>query len=128
MCFCLFFGLVFLFGGFKGQARWPKGSPHLALNPPSYFGCFFCCFLFFLLLEGKALFFPVKRTFWFIFQCLPLFLPSLFCFFPPLSHYLFLSLLLCSFFAPFLFSFFLALVWFLAFGSLFLPCFFAFVS
>ena len=50
--FLLFF--VLFFGGFKGQVRWPKGPPHLALNPP-YFMCFcFCfvsplfCFLFFL--------------------------------------------------------------------------------
>ena len=34
--------LCFLFfGGFKGQVRWPKVSPHLALNPP-YFCVFFC--------------------------------------------------------------------------------------
>ena len=38
--FCFF--LVCFFGGFKGQVRWPKGPPHLALNPP-YFICF--CFL-----------------------------------------------------------------------------------
>ena len=55
----LFFGVFFVFfvvffGGFKGQVRWPKGPPHLALNPPYLFllfffggGCFvfwFCCF------------------------------------------------------------------------------------
>ena len=28
-----FFGFVFLFGGFKGQVKWPEGPPHLALNP-----------------------------------------------------------------------------------------------
>ena len=37
------------FGGFKGQVRWPKGPPHLALNPP-YFDLFafvfFLCFVF----------------------------------------------------------------------------------
>ena len=38
----LFF--VFLFGGFKGHVRWPKGPPHLALNPPYLFFCF--CFVF----------------------------------------------------------------------------------
>ena len=41
--FCFFFFrflFVFLFlGGFKGQVRWPKGPPHLALHPP-YFICF----------------------------------------------------------------------------------------
>ena len=55
----LFFGFCFLFvvfvffvfvffGGFKGQVRWPKGPPHLALNPPFlffFFGLFFLCFL-----------------------------------------------------------------------------------
>ena len=43
--FCFFF-LVFFVGGFKGQVRWPKGPPHLALNPPYFF---FFCFLFFVL-------------------------------------------------------------------------------
>ena len=45
--FCLFLFFVF-FGGFKGQVRWPKGPPHLALNPP-YVICFvflFCVFCF----------------------------------------------------------------------------------
>ena len=36
-CFFLFF---LFFGGFKGQVRWPKGPPHLALNPPYYIFCF----------------------------------------------------------------------------------------
>ena len=44
--FC-FFCFVF-FGGFKGQVRWPKGPPHLALNPPYFFVfvflLFFVCF------------------------------------------------------------------------------------
>ena len=44
-CKAVFF-LVF-FGGFKGQVRWPKGPPHLALNPP-YLFCLFCFVLFFL--------------------------------------------------------------------------------
>ena len=65
LCFCfvvglfwvlvlvLFFFFVFCFFlGFKGQVRWPKGPPHLALNPP-YFVCFvfFFCFSF-CFLEG----------------------------------------------------------------------------
>ena len=37
--FCFFCFFVVFFGGFKGQVRWPKGPPHLALNPP-YFICF----------------------------------------------------------------------------------------
>ena len=50
ICFLLlFFAFVFLFcfvfGGFKGQVRWPKGPPHLALNPPYVlFFCFSFCF------------------------------------------------------------------------------------
>ena len=50
--FLFFFVFVFLlfccfvvFGGFKGQVRWPKGPPHLALNPP-YFLFLFFCFVF----------------------------------------------------------------------------------
>ena len=39
----LFCFLCFFFGGLKGQVRWPKGPPHLALNPPYFF-----CFVFFL--------------------------------------------------------------------------------
>ena len=37
--FLFFFwgGGVLFFGGFKGQVRWPKGPPHLALNPPYFF-------------------------------------------------------------------------------------------
>ena len=33
----LFFCFVCFFGVFKGQVRWPKGPPHLALNPPYLF-------------------------------------------------------------------------------------------
>ena len=33
--YVLFYFVCFFvsFGGFKGQVRWPKGPPHLALNP-----------------------------------------------------------------------------------------------
>ena len=48
LLFVLFFFCVF-FGGFKGQVRWPKGPPHLALNPPYFFSVFFFVFFF---LEG----------------------------------------------------------------------------
>ena len=73
-CFivCLFFIFCLFFGGFKGQVRWPKGPPHLALNPP-YFICFcFFFFVFFVVLfflvfasarQGKPLFSPLKRAF-----------------------------------------------------------------
>ena len=49
-CYCFFLGFCFVLF-FKGQVRWPKGPPHLALNPP-YF-----CFVFFLLGGGGCLFF-----------------------------------------------------------------------
>ena len=51
-CFCCFFLFVFFCfcffgGGFKGQVRWPKGPPHLALNPRYFlFVCLFVCFCF----------------------------------------------------------------------------------
>ena len=32
-CFCFFVFVFVFFWGFKGQVRWPKGPPHLALNP-----------------------------------------------------------------------------------------------
>ena len=44
-CFFVFLCFVF-FGGFKGQARWPKGPPHLALNPPYSFVFVFLLFFF----------------------------------------------------------------------------------
>ena len=44
-CFFCFVFVLFLFGGFKGQVRWPKGPPHLALNPP-YFFVFVFIFVF----------------------------------------------------------------------------------
>ena len=51
--FCSCFVFVFVvfcffcfvsFGGFKGQVRWPKGPPHLALNPPYFLFLFFLFF------------------------------------------------------------------------------------
>ena len=48
VCFVLFSGFL---GGFKGQVRWPKGPPDLALNTPYLFyfvfGLFFVGFGFF---------------------------------------------------------------------------------
>ena len=44
-CFLVCFCFCFL-GGFKGQVRWPKGPPHLALNPPYLFSFVFGLFLF----------------------------------------------------------------------------------
>ena len=54
--FCFLFVFCLFFGGFKGQVRWPKGPPHLALNPP-YFICF-CFSLSLIVLEKKNLFSP----------------------------------------------------------------------
>ena len=51
-CFCFLFFVffaffcVFVFGGFKGQVRWPEGPPHLALNPPYLFFVFALFLLF----------------------------------------------------------------------------------
>ena len=39
VCFAFLFCFFVFIGGLKVQVRWPKGPPHLALNPPS-------CFLF----------------------------------------------------------------------------------
>ena len=45
-CFLLLFFVGF-FAGFKGQVRWPKGPPRLALNPPyCLFVVFFCWIVF----------------------------------------------------------------------------------
>ena len=53
----VFFVLALCFGGFKGQVRWPKGPPHLALNP--------ICFLFplFAFNRKKNCFSPQKVIF-----------------------------------------------------------------
>ena len=63
---CFFFVFCF-FWRVKGQVRWPKGPPHLALNPPYLFLLLFCfvflslvfCFVFFgCLIQKKSLVFP----------------------------------------------------------------------
>ena len=60
--FFLFFFVLFFFGGFKGQVRWPKGPPHLALNPPYFLFfvgfCFFLCFPFFVFFNRQKTVFP----------------------------------------------------------------------
>ena len=102
-CFVLFFCL---FGVFKGQVRWPKGPPHLALNPPFIIIIilFFSCFPFFVL-NRKTLFLPLTRQFLFIYLCFPLFLFRLFWPPPFFPFSFFVYLLLFSFFLPFCFSF-----------------------
>ena len=44
--FVFFGGGCFLGRVFKGQVRWPKGPPHLALNPPYLFSFVFGLFVF----------------------------------------------------------------------------------
>ena len=98
LIFFVFFVFCVFFGGFKGQVRWPEGPPHLALNPPY--------------LHKKPCFPPRKRAFFLIFECLPLFLLSLFLASPPFSISLSLSLSCsCPFF--FLLVFLFAIFWFL---------------
>ena len=51
--FFVFFLLIFGWG-FKGQVRWPKGPPHLALNPPYFLFLFwFCLFVFVFVFFGR---------------------------------------------------------------------------
>ena len=114
--------LFTFFGGFKSQVRWPEGPPHLALKP-SLFDFFVCCLGFgpfpFFVLKEKTLLFPLKRAFFCLFfECLPLFLLSLF-WPPPFSLYLSLSLSFIFFFPSFL-SLFLCF--------LLVPCFCLFLS
>ena len=120
--FIFFVFFVFL-GGFKGQVRWPKGPPHLALNPP-FFVFSFCSFLPFFAFNRK-LFPPPKKGHF----CLSLSVSlcfSLTFLASPLFHFLFFSfsLFLLFFFLSFLLVFF----WFLVFVFFFLSFFFAFVS
>ena len=103
----IFFCFFCFFGGFKGQVRWPKGPPHLALNPPYFLFVFLVfifllCFPFFVFFNRQKDSFPPKKGhFLFIFQCLPLFLFSLFVASPLSSLSLSLSLS-CSFLYSFL--------------------------
>ena len=125
------FWLYFVFGGFKGQVRWPKGPPHLALNPPYLLFIFFLFFVlpFLSLLcntQKKPCYPPRKGHFLFIFECLPLFLLTFF-WPPPFQCFFLVSLFFLSFF-PFLPVF----LFLLSFASLFLSLsflsfFFAFV-
>ena len=114
----LFLFLFFVFiGGFKGQVRWPKEPPYLALNPPYFLGYCFVLFSFLFLsfscfLKRKPVF-TLKRAFLRSFQSLPLFLPSV------LSLSLSLSCYFLSFFLPSLFSLFFVFC-FLAYVFLFI--------
>ena len=102
---CLFLCFCFL-RGFKGQVMWPKGPPHLALNPPCFvFLWFFFAFPSLPLIE-KPVCFPLKRAVLFIF-CVSLYL-SLAFFGLPLFRFLFLffSLSLALYFSLSLFILF----------------------
>ena len=96
----------------NGQVRWPKGPPHLALNPPYFL--VFCLFHF----RRKTCFPPKKGIFCSFFSV------SL-CFFLVLTPRPFHSLFLCL---VFFFFFFRPSFCFLVFVSLFLSLCFGFVS
>ena len=118
--FVCFFGFCFFcfcfLGGFKGQVRWPKGPPHLALNPPSLFFVFFVffivcfvflgflCLFFICFLIGKPCFSPSKGNFC-LFICVSLCFSFALFGPPPFFPFLFLCLSLVIIFLPsFLFS------------------------
>ena len=97
LLFCLLWVVFVCFGGFKGQERWPKGPPHLALNPP-YFS-FFICFPFFAF-NRKHVSSLSKRAFLFICLYLPLFLFSPFLASPFFTFSSLCLSLVLSFFLP----------------------------
>ena len=101
LCISCFFGG----GGLKGQVRWPKGPPHLALNPPYFFGLFGFLFWFCLIFCFRTfkLIFPLERAF--------------LCVFSVSLWFSLLSLPLCTL---------LSLSLSCSFLSFFLPCFFLF--
>ena len=121
--------------------RWPKGPPHLALNPPCFLFVFavlflFVFFLFFSLLSflffyrQKTCFPPKKGHFLFIFSVslsfsLAFFGP------PPFLPFLFICLSLVLLFLPsflfFIFSFWFLLFHFVVFVFLVSRCSFVFV-
>ena len=109
--------------------RWPKGPPHLALNPPYVlFFCFSFCFVFccpFFALNRKNPVFPLKKAFFVNFLCFSLFLPQPF-WLAPCSISLSLSLS-CSFVSFFLLVFLfcsLFVSWYFSLSFLsFLLCF-----
>ena len=104
----LFF--LFVCGGLKSQARWPKGPPHLALNFLIFLFCFLgFCFCFFLKTKMSPP--PKKNTFCLLVQFLPCFVLSLFS--PPLLTFFLLHFWVCCFqfwlFSLFCFIFFCCL-------------------
>ena len=131
----LFVFFFFLFGGFKGPVRWPEGSPRLALNPLYFGGFILFCFLFvffalvFLLLvfrKQDVFSLKKKRVFLLIFQCLPLFLPSLSHF--PFSLYMYIYIYISLSFSLSLYLFFLSLSLSRSFLGVFIPGLLSFFS
>ena len=111
--------MLFWGGGFKGQVRWPKGPPHLALNPP-YFFLFFCCLCFpFFVFNRKTLFSHEKGHFC-LFICVSLCFALAFFGPPPSSLSLFVPSLVLVFLPSFLFLI-------SASGSCFVFCFVCFL-
>ena len=98
--------LIFCFQGLKGRVRWPKGPPHLALNPPSclFFSCYLCFFFAFLslLLKKNS---PPEKVIFVYFSVSPFVCFWLFWGLPPFITFSFLvSLFFFSFFPPSWFS------------------------
>ena len=139
---CYVFSFLFLFfWGFKGQVRWPKGPPHLALNPPYLIFSFFFggggggflfegflvfCFFFFVCFgvvfgfRTKTCFPPTKGIFFCLFFSVSLWFSLAF---SPLSLSLSVSLSLSlSFLLVFLSSLLVPLFFLSCF--LLVPCFF----
>ena len=104
--------------------RWPKGPPHLALNPPYLFFLFFGFFVFFFALRSlffnrqKTCFFPLEKGIFCLFSMF-LFLSPLTFFGLPLFLFLFLCLSFVFFFLPSFLSFFFVFFLFLVFVSFF---------
>ena len=118
LLFFLFFCFFFVWGGLKGQVRWPKGPPHLAL-------IFFLLCHFFPFLHVKATkktCFPSRKGHF----CLIFSLSFSSVFFPP-PFFLSLSLS-CSFLSSFLFFFFAFVSLFLSLSFLFFLLVFCFMK
>ena len=104
--------------------RWPKGPPHLALNPPYLFFFVFWVLVFFFALlslffnRQKNLFFPLEKGIFCLFSMF-LFLSPLTFFGLPLFLFPFLCLSVALFFLPSFLSFFFAFFLFLVFVSFF---------
>ena len=138
-CFLVFVVLCFVFWrvwGFKGQVRWPKGPPHLALNLSYFlllnFGFCYVLFLSFFVFHRKTLFYPQKGHLC-LFFCVSLcFSLALFGRPPPFSRFLWFSC--CFLFLPscftcqFLVLFFVFVLFVFLFQDVILFVFFCLLS